>query len=358
MKRLFCLLGLCLFLSPRASAALTFNVTYDSSVTIQTNAADIENALSRAVQTFEDLYTNNATINITFYWGPVGPFTSGIGLGRSQFSLMPSTYSTITNALFTHRASEADTNSVASLPASDPIGGPWFVCFAEAKVLGLRPPNPANDGSVGFSTNVSYTFDPNNRIAPGKYDLIGVAEHELSEVLGRDTFGLKNDFVPYDLFRFTNNAARNFDPAATNVYFSVDNGLTALRFFYTNASLGDIQDWKSTANPDSYDAFVSSGHLLPISAADIMTLDVLGYNGPGLTPPPRLAGTRMANGNFVLKFVDTPGTNFTVLATTNLTLPRTDWTVLGTAIENPPGLFQFTDSPPASIQRFYDVRSP
>jgi hypothetical protein len=138
----------------------------------------------------------------------------------------------------------------------------------------------------------------------------------------------------------------------------VDNGLTALRFFYTNASLGDIQDWKSTANPDSYDAFVSSGHLLPISAVDIQTLDVLGFNGPGLPPVPRLAGTRTANGNFILKFVNTPGTSFTVLTTTNLALHLTNWTVLGTTIENPPGLFQFTDSPPAGIQRFYDMRSP
>jgi hypothetical protein len=32
--------------------------------------------------------------------------------------------------------------------------------------------------------------------------------------------------------------------------------------------------------------------------------------------------------------------------------------VLGTTIENPPGLFVFTDSPPANIERFYEVRSP
>jgi len=234
-----------------------------------------------------------------------------------------------------------------------------LVCYANAKVLGLRSAtDPATDGSIGFSTNVTYTFDPNNRIVAGQYDLIGVAEHEISEVLGRATFRLTNDFLPYDLFRFTNGADRSFDPTATNAYFSVDDGATALRFFYTNASLGDIQDWKSTANPDAFDAFLPAGHLLPFSAVDILTLDVIGYNGPGLPPAPRLAGTRMANGDFVLKFVNTPGTGFTVLTTTNLALPRTNWTVLGSAIENPPGLYQFTNSPPASIERFYDVRSP
>jgi len=350
-----------LFLAPRASASLTIKATYDSSITTQTNAAAIENALSRAVQNFEDLYTNDVTINLTFYWGPAGPFTNGIALGRSEYSLIFTTYPGIVSALSSHRASAADTNSVASLPAVDPTGSGnrWLVCYAEAKVLGLRSAtDPANDGDVGFSTNVSYTFDPNNRIASGKYDLIGVAEHEISEVLGRNTLNLGTNFVPYDLFRFTSNGTRNFNPAATNVYFSVDNGVTALRFYYTNESLGDIQDWKSLTNADSDDAFVPSGRLLPISGVDIMTLDVLGYNGPGLTPPPRPAGTRLSNGNFVLKFAETPGSNFTVLATTNLTMPLTNWTVLGKAIENPPGLFRFTDSPPASIERFYEVRSP
>jgi hypothetical protein len=174
-------------------------------------------------------------------------------------------------------------------------------------------------------------------------------------VLGRCTFDLATAFVPYDLFRFTNNAQRSFDPNATNAYFSVDNGATVLKLFYTNQFMGDIQDWKSSATPDAYDAFTSAGHLSPVSTVDITTLDVLGYNGPGVAAA-HLVGTNLSNGNFQIRFVNTPGVSFTVLATTNVSVPLTNWTVLGTATESPLGQFQFIDSSAASPQRFYDER--
>ncbi|HEY2084223.1 MAG TPA: NF038122 family metalloprotease [Verrucomicrobiae bacterium] len=360
MKKPICLAFLSLLLLSRPATALTINVTYDASVTNFPNASQVEAAFATAVQVFQDLYTNKATINITMYLGPAGPFAGDtISLGESQFELVGSSYSEITNALFTHRVSAADISSVASLPAVDPIGNNinWLVPLAEARALNLSGLPPDQDGGVSFATNVTYTFDPNNRSVAGKFDFIGVAEHEISEVLGRCTFGLQSEYVPYDLFRFTNAAARNFDPSATNVYFSVNNGVTALKFFYTNAAFGDVQDWLSTATPDSFDAFASSGHILPLSIADIAVLDVLGYNGPGLAPP-RLFVTNSAAGTIRIRFVNSPGRSFTVLESTNLTTPLASWTVLGTPAESPAGQFQFTDTTATNQQRFYDVRSP
>ncbi len=52
--------------------ALTINVTYDSSVTSLPNAAQVEAAVACAVQTFQDLYTNAITVNITV------SFSSGV----------------------------------------------------------------------------------------------------------------------------------------------------------------------------------------------------------------------------------------------------------------------------------------
>jgi len=360
MKKLICLVSLWLVLSLRSASALTINITYDASVTGLTNAAQVETAFATAAQLFQDLYTNEATVYITMYWGPTGPFAGGINLGASDFLLASTSYSQIVSLLSAHRASIADTNSVASLPASDPTGRPWFIPTAEAKVLGLVPANQfEDDGDVGFATNVNYTFDPNNRTVSGKYDFIAVAEHEISEILGRATARLDPNFgfLVYDLFRFTNSAERSFNPAATNAYFSVDNGATALRSFYTNVSMGDIQDWKSSGTPDAYDAFVPSGHLLPISTVDITALDVLGYNGPGLAKP-HLSGTRLSDGTFQISFVNTPGITFTVLTSTNLALPLTNWTALGTATEGPAGQFQFIDTSTTNKLRFYDVRSP
>lgn len=364
MKTPFCLISVSFFFCATSIPAFTINTTYDSSVTGLTNAAQIESAFAAAAGAFQSLYTNDATVNITVYWGPAGPFTNGINLGRSYLTVFPSSYPQITNALFANRASAADTNSVASLPSNDPTGGgPWWIPRAEIKVLGLSisgvsPNDSVNDGAVGFTSNVVYALDPNNRAVAGEYDFIGVAQHEISEVLGRITLGLETNmgFLPFDLFRFTNNAARSFDPNATNAYFSVNDGLTALKFFYTNANLGDIQDWMSSGTPDAYDAFVSPSQVLPLSTADITTLDVLGYHGPGLAAP-NLAGARLANGSFRISFVNTPGTTFTVLASTNIALPIANWTALGTAIEGPLGEFQFTNSSPAGNRQFYRVRS-
>ncbi len=211
------------------------------------------------------------------------------------------------------------------------------------------------DGSIGFASDVNYTFDPTNRAVAGKYDFIGVAEHEITEVMGRLTFDLSTTFLPYDLFRFTNSGARSFDINATNAYFSVDNGVTALRYFYTNSNFGDIQDWLSSGPADACDAFLSSGKKTVLSAADITAMDVIGYKLS--FPATRLAGTRLGGGTFQLTFTNIPGTTFTVLATTNLALSVTNWASLGTATDSVPGQFQFTDSQATTNKlRFYRAR--
>ena len=66
----------------------------------------------------------------------------------------------------------------------------------------------------------------------------------------------------------------------------------------------------------------------------------------------------LPGGAFQFGFTNTPGVSFTVLATTNLALPLSNWTVLGGVTEVSPGNFQFTDPQATSYtQRFYRVRS-
>jgi alpha-glucosidase len=60
-----------------------------------------------------------------------------------------------------------------------------------------------------------------------------------------------------------------------------------------------------------------------------------------------------------LTFTNFPGTRFTVLTSTNLNLPLTNWTVLGSATEIAPGQFQFIDTQATNFtSRFYRVSSP
>jgi hypothetical protein len=60
-------------------------------------------------------------------------------------------------------------------------------------------------------------------------------------------------------------------------------------------------------------------------------------------------------------FTNTPGLTFSVLATNNVSAPKTSWPVIGTAVESPAnsGSYQFTDPNPATNSaRFYLLRQP
>ena len=58
-------------------------------------------------------------------------------------------------------------------------------------------------------------------------------------------------------------------------------------------------------------------------------------------------------------FTNAPGLSFSVLATNNITAPKTNWPVIGTAIETSAGQYQFTDPNPATnTTRFYILRQP
>jgi len=69
--------------------------------------------------------------------------------------------------------------------------------------------------------------------------------------------------------------------------------------------------------------------------------------------------TRLQSG--ALEFVwHNPGNlPFNIIATTNVSLPSSDWTVLGPPIPLGDGFYQFTDFGAAILpQRFYLLRSP
>ncbi len=76
--------------------------------------------------------------------------------------------------------------------------------------------------------------------------------------------------------------------------------------------------------------------------------------------PPMLTGLQVLGGNvFQFAFTNSPNASFTVLSSTNLELPLSSWTVIGTATNVAGGQFQFTSQPVMNnSQLFYTVRSP
>lgn len=79
-----------------------------------------------------------------------------------------------------------------------------------------------------------------------------------------------------------------------------------------------------------------------------------------VAPSSMMVGSASAtNGTLTFSFTNTPGASFTVLTTTNLGSPLSNWTPAGEVTEILPGQFLFTDSEAAANhQRFYRVRSP
>ncbi len=73
------------------------------------------------------------------------------------------------------------------------------------------------------------------------------------------------------------------------------------------------------------------------------------------TPSPTVLG----GGVFQLNFANTNNATFSVLASTNISLPASNWTVLGTATNLGGGLYQFTDPDATNYpSRYYKLRFP
>ena len=72
-----------------------------------------------------------------------------------------------------------------------------------------------------------------------------------------------------------------------------------------------------------------------------------------------LTGAGFSNGQFRFSFTNPPGALFGVLATTNLSMPLTNWTAVNGVTEIAPGQFQFSDSRATnSSEYFYRLYAP
>jgi hypothetical protein len=74
-----------------------------------------------------------------------------------------------------------------------------------------------------------------------------------------------------------------------------------------------------------------------------------------------LNGIRLSGGKLAFSFTNATGLSFSVLGTNNLTAPKANWPVIGTAVESPAGSgnYQFTNSLPATNgSLFYLLRQP
>jgi hypothetical protein len=275
--------------APVARANLIINPTFSFDTSLTTaQQQQFQAGFQAAINEFQDMFADNVTLNVTF------ATQSGTAIfGRSNYTVHNTySYAQLTAALQSHATTPADATALANLGADPTHGGNFVVNDANAKVLGLRSAtDPSSDGMVTIGSGYSFSFDPSNRAVAGKYDFIGIVEHELSEVMGRAqglgaSFGsgpYASVYEPFDLFRYTSAGSHSITGGVSNVYFSIDGGTTPLKYFNSNPT-EDYSDWV-TNGPDSANAFSNSGVVNAFGSVDQTAMDVMGY-----TPAPEPSG--------------------------------------------------------------------
>jgi hypothetical protein len=279
------------------TGGLQFDLVWDSSVA--SAPTGFQTAVIAATQYLTTLYSNNILITIDVGWGELGGSTLPSGaLASSATYGYTENYSSVVAGLKTDASSSTyQASADASLPSSDPTnGGSFFVATAEAKAMGqVSGSSTSINGFIGFNSSVSWDFSATTAPTSGQYDAIGIAEHELTEVMGRlgsvgALFG-PNVYTPLDLFRYSSAGVRDLTPGPG--YFSVNGGQTNLGTYNNPQNGADAADWIGTLTGDSFTAVGYSGMSLALSPTDIIETAALGYKmtptAVALTKTPGLA---------------------------------------------------------------------
>jgi len=255
---------------------------YDSSA--QNAPPGFKTAVQAAIDYFDQKILDPITVKIVFSYGELQGAALGSGaLGESSTNGYIEPFSQLVSWLTAAATSQADFQSLAALPASDPTGGAMFwVSDSAAKVFGAGgDPNftDPEDGFVALTSQAPLSFDPQNRAVSGEYDAVGTLEHEISEVLGRisylgqSTYQNHTLFAPLDLFRYSKPGVHVYTPGPG--VFSVD-GQHLLLPFNDPKNGADGGDWASPVFGDSF-GFGDTGVGATVSATDLLEMDVLGF---------------------------------------------------------------------------------
>ena len=268
------------------SHGLEINLIWDSSVASAPNWKAIESSVVSAAQIFTGLFKNHDVLNIAVGFGEVAGSALGAGvLGESASVayLLPND-GTIDAAL---NAADANlvhlgvmapnaTTALDGVPNSD-----FILTSANAKGLGLVDPTAGLDGFIGLSSTAPISFG--HLLASGsQYDAIGIAAHELSEVMGRISLsgasldGVNSFFTPLDLFRYSAPGTPDVTPSAG--YFSVNDGVTHILPFNDPNNGGDAADWATAPSTrfNAFDAFASTGPAV-VTPGDVLAMAAIGW---------------------------------------------------------------------------------
>jgi hypothetical protein len=321
LKRLTVMAGMVLSASGSIGAvtpanALTFNFISGTGITSQQLAG-----FQEAGNLWSNWYTDPVTININIEFRNIGAGSLGFASPAAQ----DFNYVDVYNALSTDNNRSVDDNTaIANLSvgsyqkltnytSDNPNGAGSTTAYlasgnliamttANAKALGLIAGNNATLDATIALNDTGYTWDYGTTIAPGNYDFVGVAAHEIGHVLGfnsavdaLDASGGRNPnsfyrSVPLDLFRYSDDSkaqnATDFTVGATDKYFSIDGGTTKIAALAKGVSNGgnQAQHWLETSpSLGIMDPIAAAGELKQFTSNDIRAFDVVGWDRSALS---------------------------------------------------------------------------
>ncbi|MGM9480812.1 NF038122 family metalloprotease [Roseateles sp. NT4] len=316
-----------------APAGAATIILHDIGGAAQVTGTQAEVGFRIAAKYWESVLTNNATIELNVGYGGLPPGVLGsTGSSLSQFVPISDYYS----ALNATKTSALDNLAVANLSPLNGNGGvsalvPSYLSpanqtginvaggtrlapdnainstlaltTANAKALGANFGPSFIDGTIQFSNQFAFDFNPTDGITAGSYDFIGVAIHEIGHALGfvsgADDFDYSDGYAGsvddawwsygLDMFRYSATGQLNWAPNEPS-YFSLDGGATPLwsGYFSTGETTGDgnqASHWKepNQATPCNnflgvMNPYICGGKMDSVTALDLAAFDAIGWN--------------------------------------------------------------------------------
>ena len=250
-----------------------FNLVWEDSVAAA--PAGFVAAVQYAADYLDTIITTRLPVNVRIGYGEVldQPLSSN-ALAATYVEQGTSVSYAQFHTAYQQHARSTITQSVLDNMVAPPGDRTIFVAGGQAEALGLSPATISHvDAEIGFASDpggTRFTYDPNLRAVPGKYDFISVAMHELVHTLGRASYGA-GITTGLDMLRFASAGVLG-EPGSAS-YFSTDGGTTYLMDF---ASKGN-GDWSTAAGNDTFSVSANTGIQYNLSPLDLMLLDAMGY---------------------------------------------------------------------------------